>query len=386
MGRPPGWVVGLLVLVVAASGAGVATSTPPAPGPAGWGHVPPPTRPNPWPRYAAALGYDLSGGDGILFGGLGPGGGTLNDTWVNDGDFPGQWNEVTDELNRSPPALSGAAAAYDVADQCFVLFGGRLANGSAYGGTWEFFGLHQWVPVLASPSPPAQAGASLAYDSSGGDLVLVSSIGNDSTWTFHAGSWHFLRSSVAPAPRSGAAFVQDLAIGAEVLFGGSSAGTPLADTWYFSDGAWTPVLTGTSPPASGNLAATYDERTQSVLLFEGSGPTTWQLAHGTWSQVAGPSATGPGARTHPSLYWDNAVGYDILFGGLAANGTTVEPDAWGWAIPSPSTDPTVTPVPLSPLELGVVVLLVAVPLALAVFLRRRPPRRLPASVPSPVPA
>lgn len=382
-----GWAT-LLAVVVALLASGMsptrASSAPPTPGPLGWSPVPPSDRTNPWQRYDAALADDDVGGVGVLFGGIGPNGTYLDDSWVNDGDFVGGWSNVTDDLARSPPPLAGAAEVYDASDGVYLLFGGRLANGSPYGGTWELAHLDDWSEVETPVAPPAEWGASLAYDPTDGVAVLVSSVGNGTTWAFHAGAWHPVAATLGPPTRSGAAFVDDPSLGSDVLFGGTSAGGPRNDTWEFAHDAWHSVPTVVAPPASGNLAAAYDERAGDLLLFEGAGPTTWELASGGWSRVAGPTPGGPTARTGASLYFDDGAGYPILFGGLGSDGSTVETGAWGWAIPPVPVDPTVTPSPFSAAEGAAVVLLVVAPVALAAYLRRRPPRRAEVTVPSPV--
>ncbi|MCI4320811.1 MAG: hypothetical protein L3K18_04100 [Thermoplasmata archaeon] len=352
----------------------------------GWSVLPPPAFAQPYGRAYAAVGFDPLAGAGILFGGRGTGGTVLGDTWANDGDFPGRWSNETDTAPNPPPPLTNASVAYDAADGYFLLFGGRLANGTQYGGTWELEGFHTWVRLAFPPlgSPPPQAGAGMVYDPADGSVVLVSSSNAGvSTWTFRDEAWTLVASSGGPSARTSPAVTYDPIDRAVFLFGGSAASGPLNDTWELAGGSWTRVGSGPAPPASLTPRVAFDPRGSGMLLFGGgSAASTWEFHQGRWGVIATPGPTTPPARTGAALYYDSVVGYDVLFGGLAADGRTALSDAWGWAVPPASGDPTVSPVPVPLPELALVGGILVGPVVLAWFLRRRPPRLGPVSVPS----
>jgi hypothetical protein len=352
----------------------------------GWSRIPPAAFPQPYGRAYAAVGFDSLAGAGVLFGGQGSGGLVLGDTWANDGDFPGRWTNETDTAPNPPPPLTGASIAYDAIDGLFLLFGGRLGNGTLYGETWELVGFHTWVRLAFPPggSPPAQAGAGMVYDPTDGSVVLVSSSNASApTWTFRDGAWSSDGRSGGPTARSSPALAYDPLDRAVFLFGGGVASGPLNDTWEFSGGNWTRVGSGSAPPASATPRVAYDPRGAGMLLFPGgTSATTWEYLHGRWSQMATSSPSTPPARTGAALYYDSIVGYDVLFGGFATDGQTALTDAWGWAVPPPAVDSSATPVPIPLPEVALIGGLLLGPIVLAWFLRRRPPRTGPVSVPS----
>ncbi|MCI4332246.1 MAG: hypothetical protein L3K01_00720 [Thermoplasmata archaeon] len=348
-----------------------------------WTQAGPPPRPEPFARAYAAIAFDRLAGDGVVFGGRSVGGTTLNDTWVNDGDFPGSWVDKADDLTVSPPPLTNASLAYDRSDGYYVLFGGEFANGTASGQTWEFLGLDTWVDVTAfqAQSPPAQAGAGLAFDEADNTTVLFSGVGNVGLWTFERGNWSAAPYTKSPLPRSGEAFAYDPADRAIFLFGGSGNGT-IDETWEWSGGIWRDFTPASSPPESLVPRAAYDPHGSGMLLYLGDRTeSTWEFANATWTNVAVEGTDTPSPRLGAQLYFDSIVNHDILFGGIAVTNGSILSDDWGWAVPAAPVDSTLFPIPLSTTEVGGLAVVIAVPVALAWFLRRRPPRRLPVSVP-----
>ncbi|MFI5415125.1 MAG: kelch repeat-containing protein, partial [Candidatus Lutacidiplasmatales archaeon] len=245
----------------------------------GWSRVPPPAFPQPYGRANAAVGFDPLAGAGVLFGGQGSNGTVLGDTWANDGDFPGRWSNETDTALNPPPPLTEASVAYDAASGNFVLFGGRLANGTLSGVTWELVGFHTWIqlPSGGGGSPPAQAGAGMVYDPAAGAIVLVSSSNaSAATWTFRDGTWSPDWPSGGPTARSFPTVAYDPVDRAVFLFGGTGANGSLNDTWEYSGRTWTQVGSGPAPPASATPRVAYDPRGGGMLLFVGgAAATTW---------------------------------------------------------------------------------------------------------------
>jgi hypothetical protein len=351
-----------------------------------WTKLPVPASEQPFARAFGAIAFDPVGGAGAVYGGRSLGGVTLSDTWVNDGDFPGYWSNFTDTVIGTPPPLTNASLVYDRADGYFVMFGGRLANGSVSGATWELLGLRHWVDVSAYQlrSPPPQAGAGMAYNEAEGTTVLLNGVGNATTWTFHAGNWSLAPSAASPVARSGEVLLYDPLDRAVLLFGGRSATGPLNDTWEFSKGAWRNLAPARLPPASAGPNAAYDPYGPGVLLYLGDqGGATWEFANGRWTPTGTGASSTPSPRVGAQLYYDSDVVHDTLFGGIGVRDGAALSDLWGWSVPPVPVDPTLSPAPLSPLELGGLAALVAVPILVAWFLRRRPPRRLPVSVPRP---
>lgn len=201
-----------------------------------WTQLTPPTSPP--ARTDAAIAYDPTLGDVVMFGGCVQISGTcsaaLNDTWEFRG---GVWTLI--HTAASPSARFGASMAYDPSVGHTVLFGGSTLSGSPLNDTWEFTGSH-WVELYTGPSPPGRWRFSLAYDSAYSELVLFG--GNDpsgwlgDTWALTVASEQPAISAVSISPGS-----SGLASGATGSFsaratstGGASLSTGVNFSWSFS--------------------------------------------------------------------------------------------------------------------------------------------------------
>ena len=72
----------------------------------------------------------------------------------------------------SPPARAGASMAYDAQIGKVVLFGGRDPGG-ARNDTWTYdVATNTWKRQFPSTSPPARSSASMAYDAQSNLIVL----------------------------------------------------------------------------------------------------------------------------------------------------------------------------------------------------------------------
>jgi hypothetical protein len=344
----------------------------------------PPQTDQPLGRAGAALAFDPVEGLGVLFGGRAANGSILNDTWVNDGDYPGLWGDNPDTLELSPPPLVDAALAFDATLNEFLLFGGALSNGTAYRGTWIFnnFVWSDFTGRLPT-APPADVAPTMAFDPATGEVVLVSSADPGATWTFGSAGWALLPSSEWLAPTTNSTAVEDPSLGGVLLFGGRSPGAdPVARnaTWMLQSGGWEPAPTARTPPAEARPAMAYDPRIPGVLLYSGTAsPSTWTYTSTGWSPLTGGPV--PAARSDAQFYYDSDASYDSLFGGVASN-ETISADNWGWSVPPVVLTPTLgaAGVGLATwVEIGAVI---AVPIVVALFLRLRPPRAKPADAPA----
>ncbi len=134
------------------------------------------------------------------------------------------------------------AMAYDPARDQVVVFGGFLSGrGKQVAGTWVLEG-ETWrevTPAAPADSPPPRQGATMVYDPDRREIVL---------------------------------------------FGGTSDGTPLADTWAWGGLQWTQLAPNepAPEPRHGRHVMAYDEGRRQLLLFGGgddsSNRNTWELA------------------------------------------------------------------------------------------------------------
>lgn len=257
----------------------------------------------------------------VLFGGQGPSGTLLGDTWVFDG---ATWSprDVS-----GPSARAGAAAA--TLNGKVVLFGGSDVSGLR-GDTWEWDGT-SWTE-RSGPGPSPRSGA--AVSTLNGKVVLFGGVGPPpettggsyygDTWEWDGTSW--TQRAVSGPPARGEAAAATLN-GKVVLFGGgSNASAPVGgfnDTWEWDGTSWTPH--GALPALYAEndaVLATLDER---VVLYGGSGDT-FEWDGTTWAQESVP---GPPARV--SAMAATLLGRVVLFGG-APEGTLNQPlgETWEW--------------------------------------------------------
>jgi hypothetical protein len=92
------------------------------------------------------------------------------------------------------------------------------------------------LPNLSlSSSPSARYGASLAFDSAHGQLILFGGIDKNGpladTWNWNGTTWTQLASCSSPSARNFASLSFDFASGQLILFGGSGKNGLLNDTW-----------------------------------------------------------------------------------------------------------------------------------------------------------
>ena len=348
----------------------------------GWTQFAPVTG-QPFQRAGAALAFDPVEGLGVVFGGRAANGTLLNDTWVNDGDFPGRWGAAPYTLHVAPPPLFDAAMTFDTTLNEFLLFGGSLANGTAYNGTWVFSSF-AWVDLSGHlpAAPPADRSPTMAFDPATGEVLLVSSADPGATWSFGSGGWTALPSSEWPTPTVNATAVEDPSLGGVLLFGGQSVGSgsdPVNSTWTFLSAGWQSVATARAPPSEARPALSYDQRIPGVLLYSGlSNPSAWTYTSTGWAPWT--SSPVPPARADAQLYYDSDASYDSLFGGIAANGS-IDADNWGWSVPPVVLTPTLGAASIGTATWVEVGAIIAVPMVAALILRRRPPRAKPTDAP-----
>ena len=201
----------------------------------------------PAPRANALLVDDPALDEVLLYGGDG-----FNDTWTY---AAGNWTMLAGA--GSPPARYQAAIAYDASDSEVVLFGGvgqYCAGVYSYcNETWTFSNgnwTNRTASLLVQPSGRTQAVMSAEvgragvllfggqywpayqYGGGGGESIL-----ND-TWEYDNGTWTDLTFGLSPTPpsRFAAGMAADPGDGYDVMFGGDrpgsvNAGTPAVDTW-----------------------------------------------------------------------------------------------------------------------------------------------------------
>ena len=354
----------------------------------------------PSPRYNFSMVYDSGDGYVLLFGGIIASASNLNAirSTPSGGQYSissaiwefraGQWTDISSQFTKVYPQLRvGGASIYDAMDGYVLLFGGslclllpinslsRCSPMAILGDTW-IYSNSSWSERYPSPTPSARLGASIAFDSNDGVVIMFGGYGTansnftlNDTWEFWAGGW-----SATPSPISSSnpAFgwsepeVVSGGIGAQsgvqaasmtydsldkvpIMFGGynHTKGQPAVDyneTLEYSNLLglqWWGVSDGQSPSGRYGAAMTYDAADGYVVLFGGwniSGTSTISLSD-TWTYTVGSGwnelhpSTHPSARGAAAMFYDPSLDKVVLFGGATTSGTTYTPlgDTWEFA-------------------------------------------------------
>lgn len=295
----------------------------------------------PSPRFGHAVVQMTSIDDHWLFGGL-TGSGPVADTWRRD---TAGWQAVA---TTSAPSARSHAAFAAIGSAAF-LFGGRAANGSVLGDTWQLSG-SDWAPVNV-PGPAARAGAAMAFGpgfaSTSFELVLFGGTNGTQAfgdlWTFADFQWTQRNLTVSPPARSGHAMVFENNTGVRrvVLFGGVDGnGSHLDDTWTLASPTpggqpvWVQANPATRPPARAGHSMRLARHRGRIQVYGGLSATgvlgdLWEWDGAAWQSV--PTNAGPVARFGAVLL--DAPGNPLsapfageLLGG--ADGTNPFGDAW----------------------------------------------------------
>jgi len=144
-----------------------------------------------------------------------------------------------------------------------------------------------------------------------------------------------------PPARCCTPLIYDPAMGATLLFGGSTYGALYGDTWTFSKTTgWVQLAPDVSPPPLQGASMAYDPATETVVLFGGSldrvgqsgtnSDATWTWDGVTWTQQFPPVS--PPARSWNAtngMVFDSHLGKVVLFGG-ATEQFVMFNDTWEW--------------------------------------------------------
>ncbi len=324
----------------------------------------------PGPRWDASLAWDPLDQVVLLFGGSN--GTAFGDTWTY---AHGVWRQVLPPslctVSSCPSARSGAALAWDGSDRVMILFGGMTtSSGGFLHDTWSYAG-GNWSQVISGASctsstcPSARANSSMAWDPADREVILFGGYGTSydgDTWAFSGGSWTEVLSTSqcgsvpCPSPRESASIATaPPPSSGVVLFGGTTASGPVNDTWQFTGVAWTDLLSAAAcrsqacPSIRSGAAMALDPIAGTVDLFGGVNGS--RTLSDTWV-FTGRNWTsvplyGPSARSFASLAPDPSDGYLLLVGGYSPYGLL--PDVWALGPAVQAATPTAT---LSPVDVG----------------------------------
>lgn len=146
-----------------------------------WSQKDPQTKPP--ARLGTTLAYDSARGQTLMFSGRDINTGiTSADTWVWDGN---NWSQKSPQT--SPSARSEAALAYDSTRGQMVLFGGHDQVAYNAADTWVWDGSN-WSQEFPQTSPNGRSGHSLAYDPVHDQVILFGGAADSETWAWNGGA------------------------------------------------------------------------------------------------------------------------------------------------------------------------------------------------------
>lgn len=283
----------------------------------------------------------------LVFGGIDNNGTLLNDLWAYS-PTSGSWSELspqtaTTNCGSVPAPREGAAMVWDSTDQQILLYGGTDGNGHYFGDLWSFSPISKtWTLLKCSSNGPGARSASAVWN--GHAMLLVDGMNRfgmqSDFWSYTPGAnggWQRLPNSPM-SPRSYDTLVWDSTDSRLYLFGGLGAnGVQLDDFWsYSASSGWTQITPNSASNPLGRQQAmgTWDSRDNLLILsggFEdGQGVPFW----GFWMYDPKQNAWGLEAlnmantndphvpsRTAAAMVWDATDARIYLYAGAGTGKT-----------------------------------------------------------------
>ncbi len=250
----------------------------------------------PTARSYPAMDYDANMRGVLMFGGIGPDGTYLDDTWLFS---DGAWTNVS-SYSVAPPARAYAAMAFDPQpeENGSVLFGGYGPSGTGYfNDTWIWEGGAGWVKLTESSiAPPEVYAPSMAYDAANGYVVefggyLASGVQSSQTWELYSNEWWNVTTKTAPPAVDQAPMIYYPGGSGVLLFGGynSTAESDSNETWLFDNGVWTKEAPSVAPPELDSSGFALADNGSVPILVDGFNLTKYGGYNETWAYVIAPS-------------------------------------------------------------------------------------------------
>jgi len=281
----------------------------------------------PAPHAFAGLAYDSNRQRVVMFGG----GSYVSayeaaDTFEWNGSL---WSRVA---SVGPDARTQAPMAFDSARNVTVLFGGA-AGVLTFADTWEWDG-SSWTQRMTAHGPQGRWDNAIGYDSTRQRTVIFGGVDSmawvngpmSDTWEYDGTDWVVRTpATTVPPARHGASMAFDSKRGQMVMFGGTidtgnsnGSNTTLADTWLWDGNDWTLAAPATSPPGRHHAALAFDSKRALVVMFGGLTDEfalgdQWEWDGTTWSLHT--PASEPRAYGGATLAYDASRDEFVMFGG-----------------------------------------------------------------------
>ncbi|MCA8970584.1 MAG: hypothetical protein KDC95_12395 [Planctomycetes bacterium] len=293
----------------------------------------------------------------VIFGGMAPTGGVLDDTCELAGTV---WTKPATPTR--PAGRMATALSYDLVRKRTILFGGRLITTAApMADTWEWDGV-TWARKTPSRSPTGVADHAMVYDNARRRTVLFggyTSLGtnqvpptpSDNTWEYDGSNWTQVMTTIKPPARGEFGMAFDAIRQRVVVFGGCDGTTYLADTWEFDGSTWRQASPVAVPSPRSRCTMTYDPSRGRVVLHGGKGGTptnyiwlsdTWEYDGSNWSRI---QTSGADVKDDLTMAYDTRASSIVMigrFGTLHRLGTQPSIVRNGTGCSSTAAKPTLT--------------------------------------------
>ncbi len=282
----------------------------------------------PAPRSGATVAYDPRVGGVMIEGGEDASGLRL-DTWLLRNDV---WEAAGDG-----PVRANAAASYDPATETLYVHGGRGSATELSTELWTWSLPNGWVNLGGSSVPPRENETmSAMFDAP--LVVLIGGTEQDGAISDEVHQikglpeWALADSLPGPTPRTGAGLAYDPLRGVTVMYGGTTGGDPIQETWEWNGLSWHRGADG--PRGAYRPALVFDPGQRLMVAFGGSEQATCQTGvHDettTWdgqSWMPRGSAV-MGRRCGMATTYDAATARLVAIGGF--DGSNTRSDAYDW--------------------------------------------------------
>jgi hypothetical protein len=268
-----------------------------------WTEMKPATAPS--PRRDMLMAYHKAAGVTVMYGGTTGTGGGKSDLWLYNASND-TWSKALDSAGLGTMSNT---MVYDDADHLLVVFNDADSTIWTYNIT-----SNSWAMRTPTTKPPVFRGRGMGYDIANGAIVIMGGssanannelILHDEVWAYNMSgdTWRQMeRPKELPSPRHSHAMVYDESSGKVVMFGGensSSSSYQLADTWTYDlpTNTWTLESPAKSPPARRSHGMVYCMGPNVTVLFGGNTYSGHTDFNDTWTYS---SATGTWRDMSPS--------------------------------------------------------------------------------------
>jgi hypothetical protein len=230
---------------------------------------------------------------------------------------------------HSPPARFTHNLAWN--GDNVVLFGGSTGGFDLSDETWTWDG-DDWTQESPADSPSARAGHAMCQYNDGvllfGGLTfaLIIPVLEDDTWLYSDGNWTQIITSNTLPERFYSTMVYDSSENRVILFGGGTFSSAYRDTWIFNGTNWIRQI-GQFPPARGGNGMAL---VGVPVIFGGSASgvfsDTWTFNGTDWNNA---SSTSPGMIYAMAMTHSLEADYAVMHGGQDAGDAYLDA-TWHW--------------------------------------------------------